>query len=361
MIIGVDGNEANVEKKVGVSVYTYQLLHYFAQQSDEKTRFIIYLRDVPRHDLPVETADFKYRIVKGGFLWSQLFLPFHLYLHKDIDIFFSPAHYAPRWCPTPTVVVIHDLSYFYYPEEFLKKDLYQLKNWTQYSVKKAQKIIAVSKTTKKDIIKFYHIPEKNIEVVYNGYQSNISNQQSTISNFKPYILYIGTLQPRKHLITLIEAFHLLLKKKPEYNLIIAGKKGWLYEEIFARVKSLHLQNKIIFPGYVSDEEKAALYTNASLFVLPSLYEGFGIPLLEAMSYGCPVISSFASSLPEIGGDACLYFDPTNPQELVDDMIALIDDSSLRRDLIQKGKKRVQLFSWEKCGEETLEIIKRLSA
>lgn len=368
MIIGIDGNEANVAQKVGVSIYIYELLHYFSQKKNNELQFIIYLRNNPRADLPLPTKYFQYKIVKGNFLWSQLFLPLHLYFKRDIEVFFSPAHYAPRFCPVPRVVTIHDLSYFYYPDEFLKKDLHQLKNWTRYSIRQAKKIIAVSKNTKRDLIKFYQIPEKKIEVVYNGYDNKLK-VKNTMPNDrqeklkiqlenKHYILYVGTIQPRKNLSILIDAFNLLMKEKPEYSLIIAGKKGWLYKEIFDHVKSLNLEGKVVFTGYVNDEEKAALYAGASLFVLPSLYEGFGIPILEAMSYECPVIASSTSSLPEIGGEACLYFDPKKPAELKAKMIELIENTALCKELIKKGKKRVQLFSWGKCGKHTLHTIKK---
>jgi len=165
------------------------------------------------------------------------------------------------------------------------------------------------------------------------------------------------VQPRKNLTTLIEAFHLLLKEKPEYFLVIVGKKGWLYEEIFNKVKELNLKNKVIFTGYLEEQELGYVYQNASLFVLPSFYEGFGIPILEAMNFNCPVISSFTSSLPEIGGDACLYFEPSSSQDLKNKMLEFLENEQLRKELVKKGKERVKLFSWEKCGEETLEVIK----
>lgn len=365
MIIGIDANEANVKEKVGVSVYTFALLQYFQKKASLQNQFIIYLKDKPRSDLPKPNSFFHYRIITGDFLWSQIFLPISLYLKRDIDVFFSPAHYAPRFCPVPTVVAIHDLSYFYYPQEFLKKDLYQLKNWTKYSVKKAKKVIAVSKTTKKDLVKLYHIPKEKIIVIYNGFGDRTKSLKiknlKLIKNWKlkikNYILYVGTLQPRKNLNTLIDAFNLLLKEKPEYKLVIVGKKGWLYNKIFEKVKELRLENKVIFTGYLPDEQVTTLYKNASVFVLPSFYEGFGLPLLEAMSYDCPVIASNTASLPEIGDDACLYFDPHNPFKLKEKIKKVLDNGELRQELIKNGRKRVKLFSWERCGEKTLKLLK----
>lgn len=365
MIIGVDGNEANVREKVGVSMYTLKLLEYFQRVSNENNRFIIFLREIPRDELPFQTAYFKYRVVKGSFLWSQISLPLYLFfLHftkNKIHVFFSPAHYAPRFSLCPTVVTIHDLSYFYFPQEFLKKDLYKLKKWTDYSVKNAKKIISVSKTTKKDLIKHYPRIEDKIHVIYNGMEREISEENTPSTNFRSllsqkYILYVGTLQPRKNIVTLIRAFRLFHSTHPEFKLVIAGKRGWLFDMIFKEAQDLYVNEHIIFPGYVSDDELVLLYTKAFCFVLPSLYEGFGIPVLESMSYKCPVIASFNSSLPEVGGEACLYIDPHKPEDIVEKLEMLLNNKLLRKELITKGTQRVAFFSWTKCGKETLELL-----
>lgn len=365
MIIGIDGNEANVKKQVGVSVYTSNLLSYFQKQAHTDLRFIVYLREKPKSSMPPETDFFKYRIVSGIFLWSQLFLPLYLQMHREIDIFFSPAHYSPRFCPVPLVVTIHDLSYLYFPDEFLKKDYYKLKNWTEYSLKKAKKIIAVSKSTKKDLNKFYPSVEEKVTVVYNGFEKNSDKSATPDENFLimndlkagKYILYVGTLQPRKNINTLIKSFALLKKQYPDFKLVITGKKGWLYDKIFEEVKKQQLEENVIFTDFIPDSDVALLYKNAFCFVLPSLYEGFGLPILEAMSYNCPVITSHSSSLPEIGGDACLYFDSNDEKDLLEDLKLLITDENVRKELIEKGKERVKLFSWETCGRETLNILK----
>jgi glycosyltransferase involved in cell wall biosynthesis len=177
---------------------------------------------------------------------------------------------------------------------------------------------------------------------------------------KSYILYVGTLQPRKNIPVLVDAFYDILKEYPDYKLVIAGKKGWLYEDIFSYVEKRNLQGSVLFPGFVSDEMLAQLYAHAACYVLPSLYEGFGIPILEAMSCGCPVIASYASSLPEVGGEACLYFDPQNPKELADKMRIILSDTSIRKEYVKKGKKQVQQFSWDTCGKETLEVLQNVS-
>lgn len=365
MLIAIDGNEANVKERVGVSVYTYKLLDYFQKQANENVRFIVFIKNPRLFDLPKESKFFKYEFIPGKFLWSQLFLPLRLLkrriLGEKIDVFFSPAHYSPRFPIENLIVTIHDLAFLYYPNEFLQKDLYKLKNWTANSVKKAKKIIAVSKTTKKDLMKFYDLDEQKIEVIYNGFEkTHIKEEIIDIPiEHKKYLLYVGTIQPRKNINILINAFNQFKKKYPDFKLVITGKKGWLYDDIYDEVERLGINNDVILTGYIKENQLVYLYKNAFCFILPSLYEGFGIPILEAMSFNCPVISSFNASLPEIGADACLYFDPNNISDLLEKMKMIKENNSLKQELIKKGKERIKLFSWNSCAERTLELIKSI--
>ncbi|MFA9289349.1 MAG: glycosyltransferase family 4 protein [Weeksellaceae bacterium] len=362
MIIGVDGNEANVEKKVGVSVYTLELLRYFAKHANATAELAIFLRHPPLPHMPEQTMYFRYHVITGKVLWSQIFLPLYLKTKIKLDVYFAPAHYVPRFCPAPFVVTIHDLSYIYFPQEFLKKDLYKLTHWSKEAVEHAKHVIAVSKTTKKDILKHYVVTESNVSVVYNGYQKakELTTKSSVLHTYslvkQKYILYVGTVQPRKNIQTLLKAYAKWHTTHPDYKLVIVGKKGWLYEDIYAEALALDVNDAIIFTGYESDENLQTLYQHAFCFVLPSLYEGFGIPVLEAMAHGCPVIASHASSLPEIGGEACLYFDPKDAGDLIEKFDQLEGNTSLRQDLIKKGKKRLELFSWEDSAKQTLEIL-----
>lgn len=361
MIIGIDGNEANVRERVGVSLYTFNLLREFYKSAGEQAHFIIYLRKAPLSDLPQGNEYFKYVIVHGSIAWSQVFFPAYLATHKKPDVLFCPAHYIPRFSSVKTVVTIHDIAYFYYPEEFLKKDLYKLKNWTSYALNRAQKVISVSENTRKDIIKFYETPKEKIVVIHNGF--NQANSTEALKEFKappfPYLLYVGTLQPRKNVSKLIEAFSILKKEHVDLKLYIVGKKGWLYDEIFARVTKLNIQNDVLFTSYISDDEKNALYKHAQAYVLPSLYEGFGNPPLEAMGAGCPVIVSNNSSLPEVCGDACVYFDPNDTMDMVNKIDEVLSNKELRASLKTKGLQRVKEFSWKKCAEETLNVLKEV--
>jgi len=368
MIIGVDGNEANTENRVGVGQYSLSILKEWQKIASPNNQFIVYLSRPPQFWLPKKNQYFSYRVFGPQKFWTQFALPFNLFFKKrEIDIFFSPAHYAPRLSPIKTVVAIHDLAYFYYPQEFKKNDLWQLKSWTKYSVKKAAKIIAVSKNTKKDLVKFYQINPQKIAVVYNGYDTKRFNSQLSSSQIRKikekykigsdYIVYLGTLQPRKNIETLIKAFPQVNNRFNRLKLVIAGKKGWLYKSIFAQVEKLKLEKGVIFTDFVPDEEIPFLLAGAKLFVLPSLYEGFGITALETMACGVPVLVSRVSSLPEVVGHAGRYIEnPQNYSEISQKIIQILENPKLQKELSEKGIKQAQKFSWKKCAEKTLKTI-----
>ena len=365
MVIGIDGNEANVEKKVGIGQYAYELLLQFAKIKDEgKFKFEIYLKENPRAEMPVPTSNFKYRIVGPKKMWTQLGLPLSLFIEKRPDIFFTPTHYAPRFSPIPTAISIMDLSFIHFPNLFAKKDLYQLTNWTKYSVKNASKIFTISKASKSDIIDIYGVDGDKVHITYPGIKEESNARILTMDDLrkkfgidKNYILFVGTLQPRKNIVKLIEAFSKI--ERENLILVIVGKKGWLYEDILAAPEKFNVGDRVKFLDFVEDQDLPSLYKNALCFVLPSLYEGFGLPVLEAMKYGCAVITSNVSSLPEAGGDAAIYFDPNNADDIKEKIEKVISNPKLREDLIEKGKLQIKKFSWEKTAKETLKVLEDL--
>ena len=334
------------------------MLSFFQKNSSESQQFVVYLRKVPMPDLPQETTYFHYRVVKPDLIWSQMSLPVDLFMNRKLDVFFSPAHYAPRASPVPTVVTIHDLAYKFFPNEFLSGDLYKLNKWTEYSVKKAARVICVSEHTKSDLVKFFPKVESKTSVVLNGFRTpkklRVTGYKLQESN--PYILFVGTIQPRKNISALIEAFEEFVQAHPEFELKIVGKRGWLYSETLKRIESSPFLKQIKYLGFVADKELESLYVNAYATVLSSHYEGFGLPVLEAMSYGSPVIASNNSSLPEVGGDAVLYCNPNDSKTIID-ALEKLQDSKLRKSLLLKAEKQLTKFSWTKCAEETLSIIK----
>lgn len=371
MLIGIDGNEANIRKKLGIGEFAYELLIKFHETKADDLRFVTYLKGNPLGDFPKESKNWSYKIFGPKKFWTQFALPFNLYAGRPRpDIFFTPTHYSPRFSPMPTVVSVMDLSFIYFPELFKKRDLFQLKNWTLYSVKKAKKIITISSSTKNDIIKEYNVPEEKVVVVYPGIKPavSLSPQVYPMNQMKikygisgRYVLFVGTLQPRKNISRLIEAFAEVLKsEKEELQLVVIGKKGWLFEEILHTPSKLHIEDKVKFLDFVPDEDLAIFYKHAACFVLPSLYEGFGLPVLEAMKYGCPVITSKVSSLPEAGGDAAMYVDPESTEDIASKIKRVLGSEKLREEMIAKGKKQVAKFNWEKTAKETLKILKEVA-
>lgn len=373
MIIGIDGNEANVSRRVGIGEWAYQLLlqfSRFSQDSASNVQYRIYLKDAPQADMPRENSNWQYHVFGPGKLWTQWRLPLDLTVHRPRpNVFFTPSHYAPRFSPVPTVTSVMDLSYFFFPELFDKKDLYQLINWTKYSVQQAKKIITISESSKDDIIKKYQVPVHNVAVVYPGIKQPM-NLEPNIYGFTQlqekydlsdnFVLFVGTLQPRKNIVRLIEAFAKVdPSKKEKLQLVVVGKKGWLYEEILQTPERLGINDRVKFLHGISDEELTVLYKHALCYVLPSLYEGFGLPVLEAMKQGCPVITSKISSLPEAGGDAALYVDPKDTDDIAKKIEKLISDEGLRKDLVAKGYKQVEKFSWEKTAKETLAVLEEV--
>lgn len=367
MIIGIDGNEANVRQKVGIGQYAYNLLSGLSK--NKKDKFIIYLKNPPRADMPAASAFWLYKLIGPKFMWTRIGLPINLLLSKDKpDIFFSPTHYAPIYSPCPTVISVMDLSFIFFPELFRKKDLYQLTAWTKRSVEKAAKILTISHYSKKTIINQYKLNEDKVVVTYPGYNNKLFNYQSDDENYiklklnkfgitGKYILFVGTLQPRKNLVRLISAFHNVLKFYKNLQLVIIGKKGWLYNEILKNAENLKKQRKIIIIESVQMHDLPFFYKGAQCLTLPSLYEGFGLPVVEAMACGCPVVASNVSSLPEVAGDAGVMVDPYRVDSIAKGITDVLSNDNFRNLLIRKGLDRIKKFSWSKCAQETIEVLK----
>lgn len=349
MNIGIDGNEANIKNRVGSGQYSFYILKEL-QKHNKKHCITIFLKDKPLSDLPKSNKLWQYKIIGPKPLWTKFALPLNLAVSKDnFDLFYSPTHYSPTPCPIPTIPTIHDIGYLETPSEFTKKDFYQLKNWTEQSIKQAKHIIAVSEFTKQEIIKKYKIKSEKITVIPNGitkFKKHTKIEcQKILNKFKiniPYFLSVGTLKPNKNYPFLIKAF----SKLNGYQLVISGKKGWLFDEIFKTVTDLNLQDKVIFTDYVTEKERNILFQNATATVLPSLYEGFGIPAIESQSFDTPVIVSDIPSYREIMADSAIYIDPTNEKSLIKALSNIKNNHSqnYKRYLwTQSAKKLLHLF------------------
>jgi glycosyltransferase involved in cell wall biosynthesis len=304
-------------------------------------------------------------------LWEQFVQPFAL-RKEEIDLLHSMAFVTPLVSPCPSVVTIYDLSFALFPEGLKRNKRLYLSLFTPISARRARLVIAISESTKRDIVRLFGITPEKVEVVYLGICENFRPlPEEEVEAFRKkrglperFILFVGTIEPRKNLTRLIEAFSLLSPLSPlpfpfsPLPLVIVGAKGWLYEEVFAKVEELGLEREVIFPGYIPWGELPLWYNAATIFVYPSLYEGFGLPPLEAMACGTPVIASNASSLPEVVGDAGILVSPGDVDGLAEAMKLLLSDETLREDLSRRGLRRAKGFSWEKTAEKTVQVYLR---
>jgi glycosyltransferase involved in cell wall biosynthesis len=268
----------------------------------------------------------------------------------------------------PLIVTIHDMASLRSRGRFGTLKRFYLRIFVPLSARKARRVLAVSEAARKEIADLCKIDGGKIVVVRHGISRSFSpdgDRSGPPAALKlkvgsGYILYVGTLEPGKNIPRIIEAYSIVRKRTgTERALVIAGRTGWLHDDIFRAVKRLGLDKEIVFTGYVSKGDLPSLYRGADLFVFPSLYEGFGLPVLEAMACGTPVVTSNTSSLPEVAGDAALLVDPENVEEIAGAMERVLTDQDLRAELSRRGRERARLFTWERCAQETLKVYEEV--
>ena len=285
--------------------------------------------------------------------WEQFALPGVL-RKLGIDVFHAPANILPARLPCPSVVTVHDLAFMRYPQFFRPaRRLYQ-RRFTARSVARATQVVAVSESTKRDLVELMCVPEERIHVIYPGIATDFQpvGDPETLALFRTkhslperYLLYLGTLEPRKNLLTLVEAYARLRGQVVDAPpLVLAGAKGWYYEPLFSRVRALGLERVVVFPGYVARDEQPLWYAGAELFVFPSLYEGFGLPVVEALACGTPTITSNVSSLPEVAGDVAQQVDPRNGEALARLLREVLADNDVRERTARAGPAWARQFS-----------------
>lgn len=300
------------------------------------------------------------------FLWEQAVQPW-VVRRNGLDLLHSPALVGPMLGGRPFVVTVHDLSYYLYPETFRAANRSYLQLLGRQSVRRARRVIAVSQSTKDDLVKHYGLPATRVDVVYHGVDEAFCPLPAEeVATFRArqglperFLLFVGTLEPRKNVVRLVEAYAILPQTSPP--LVLVGGKGWFYEQVFRRVEELGLASRVHFAGYVPAADLPAWYNAAEVLVYPSLYEGFGLPLLEAMACGTPVISSTASSLPEVVGDAGLLVDPVDVEGLAAAMERVLRDASARERMRAAGLHRAQRFTWEDAARQTVASYRRALA
>lgn len=288
-------------------------------------------------------------------------------LLPDAALFHATEHLLPPLRHVPTVLTVHDLIYRLFPEHHKPLNYYYLNLTMPLFCRRANAIIAVSRSTRDDLIAHYGIQPDKVSVVHEAAASHfrpasaehIARVRAAYGLPERFLLHVGTLEPRKNLNRLLDAFCLLRRDAPDARLVLVGAKGWLYEGFFRRLEALGLKDSAQLLGYVPDADLPAVYSAARVCVLPSVYEGFGLPMLEAMACGTPVACSRAASLPEIGGEAARYFDPLD----IDDMAAALRDvwrdEGSRQEMAQRGLIQAARFSWSRAAVETMAVYSRL--
>ncbi len=292
-------------------------------------------------------------------LWYQTKLNWQL-KNNSLDLFYSPASEGMLFPSVPQIITVHDLIPLKYPEVSPKWKYYYL-YILPIILKHSQKIISISEHTKKDLIETYNLDPKSIEVVYNGFDRNLFFPQQNTEILKKYsldkyLLYVGDMRFYKNLDRTLAAFDRLPCK--DYQFVITGKKDdFFYPQLKEKTERLSAKDRIIFLDYVPTADLPRLYSMAQCLVFASLYEGFGLPVLEAMACGCPVITSNVTSLPEVGGDSVFYVDPYDVENIARGMYRILTDNNLHSDLCDRGQERAKLFSWDKTAEGIKSIIK----
>ena len=370
-MIGVDASRALTRQKTGTEHYSASLLDALSRLSEAQQRiFVLYVnssseveaREKLGFDIP---ASWQIRAIPFPRLWTHARLSAEMATRRP-DVLFVPSHVVPIIHPRRTVVTIHDLGYLYYPQAHTRGSHFYLHVSTMFSVRAARRVIAISEATKRDLIEKYKVPVHKIKVIYHGRdplfqpisdQAKIKDVITRYGISQPYCTHVGTLQPRKNLELLVEVWDILrqtMQTPPQ--LLLAGRRGWLYDSLLELIRARELGDLIKLADYVEREDLPALYSGAVAMTFPSLYEGFGLPPLEAMSCGTLVIASNSSSLPEVVGDTGILLDPHNPVAWADALRRVIADPQLRAEMSHKGLERAALFTWERCARETLAVL-----
>lgn len=357
-----------IGNRSGIGMYAYEIARHL--QIEPSISFCgnvfnfrskVDLREeIPQVDIPIRgCTKLPYGVYRR--IWHMLPVSYETFFpNADLTVFFN--FIVPPRIRGKVITTVHDLTFIRYPETMEKKNLHRIRNDIVYSLQRSDRILTVSEFTKKELGQVFHIPKEKVSVVYNApaLSGDIANVEPLFARYrisKPYILYVGTLEPRKNLMRLMHAFEKLKQMvNIPHQLILAGGKGWNSEGIWNYAKK---NPNILAIGYVSNAEKNALYQNASLFVFPSLYEGFGIPPLEAMHFGCPVVCANAASLPEVVGDAAEMVDPIEIDSIAKGMLHVLTDASHRAELVEKGYSQAKKFSWDDSANRLMQICREV--
>lgn len=360
--IGIDASRVGNGHRTGTEQYSAQLLEALGAL-DMHNRYTLYVNSRQRPALTLP-ANFRARLIPFPRLWTHTRLSVEM-LGRAPDLLFVPAHVVPLAHPR-TVVTIHDLGYRAFPGAHPWRSRQYLDWSTRWSAAVARRIIVPSAATARDLHAAYGTPHDKITVIPHGYHPRfrplpanaVASGLVRLGLTQPYILVVGTLQPRKNLARTLAAFEQLCAQGLPHRLVLVGQRGWLADPIFASIarQSSPAYGRIDITGYLPDDDLPLVFNGASALAFPSLYEGFGLPALEAMACGTPVLTSNTTSLPEVVGDAALTVDPLDSNAIAEGLLRIVSDTALRAALRTRGLAQVQQFSWRRAAEETLTVL-----
>ncbi len=366
MKIGFEAERANVANPTGVERYALEVILNLAK-IDQKNEYVLYFRTEPRKEFKNLPKNFQLRVIPFPKFWTQTRLTWELFWHP-VDVFFMPIQALPFIHPKNSVITVHDIAYEFFPKAFSGFMGFYLKLTTRWGVRRAKKIVTVSETTKNDVVRVYHTDPKKIKAIHLGLNpyiasTNYEQTQSVLDKYlltyKKYILFVGTLQPRKNIINLIDAYlKIRHENRIEEKLVIAGGRGWLWEPIVEKINA-NKDNGVTYLEYVPQDDLPKLYSGATLLALPSIYEGFGLPPLEAMACATPVVVSNISSLPEVVGDAGVLVDPNSVNSIAGGLLKVLANRHLQADMATKGLARAKQFNWETTAREILTLFESI--
>jgi glycosyltransferase involved in cell wall biosynthesis len=288
-------------------------------------------------------------------------------LTPDVTLFHATEHLLLPLRGVPTVLTVHDLIFRLFPQHHKRLNYWFLNAAMPLFVRRADAVIVVSQATKNDLMRLYGTPDRKIHVVHEAAaphfyvvpDTEVARVRAKYRLPERFLLTVGTIEPRKNLTRLAESLALLRRTDPDLQLVVVGQRGWLVEGFFERVRELGLENAVLLPGYVPDEDLRAVFRAATVYVMASVYEGAGLPVLEAMACGAPVVSSRASSMPELGADVAHYFNPYDVRQMTDIIGAVLENAPLRRAMAEAGPERAARFSWERAAQQTLDVYRSL--
>ena len=364
MLIGIDASRTVVARRTGTERYALEIIRALIEVAPDD-RFVLYFNQPPPAGLLPRSAQVRWRVIPAPRLWTVGRLSLEM-VARPPDVLFVPAHSLPPILPRATVATIHDLGYLHFPGEHprLTRWLRRLSN--RMSARRATRVVAISGATRADLVRYEGVRSDRISVVHHGRapwfqpirdSAQIEAVRTRHGLQAPYFLFIGTLQPRKNLERLLAAFDRIAADRPGVLLALVGAAGWHPERLQQALSSIRARDRVRLLGYVEDADLPPLLSGSLGLAFPSLYEGFGLPALEAMACATPVLTSTTSSLPEVVGDAGLLVDPLDVGAIADGLRRLVDDESLRTALGQRGAARAADFTWQRAATETLAVLR----